>query len=101
MRHMEPKTIEKKCRAIVMFCPATDTDGTRPATFYQVTLDPRKVSPGGEYIRLGMNEADEINGWQRIASLTVCEILGDYNEDGTYPAANNEPEALQMMVATE
>ena len=88
----------KKCRAIVKLGPATETDGYRLGTFYQVTLDPAMVSPGGDYIRLGQTEGDEIVGWQLISGLTVCEILGEYAEDGTYPAADNKPEPLAIVV---
>lgn len=94
---MEREALQK-CRAIVMFGPATETAGFRPGVFYQVTLDPKMVSPGGDFIRLGTIEGDEINGWQRIDGLTVCEILGTYNEDGTYPEANDKPEKLEMRV---
>lgn len=82
MISMSDKEITKKCVAIVMFGPATQTSGTRPAEYYQVTLDPKFVSPNGEFIRLGRNPGDEIIGWQRIAALTVCEIIADYPEDG-------------------
>lgn len=80
----------KKCRAIVMFGPATDTSGTRPGTYYQVTLDPRMVSPSGEYVYFGATDGDQITGWQHVDGLTVCEVLGEYNEDGTYPEAKLE-----------
>lgn len=88
----------KKCRAIVKLGPATDNDGMRLGEFYQVTLDPSMVSPGGKYIRLGAHDNDEITGWQLISALTVCEILGEYNEDGSYPDSDLKPEPLEMMV---
>jgi hypothetical protein len=88
----------KKCRAIVMFGPATPTSGTRAGVYYQVTIDPSMVSPNGEYIRFGATQNDEIQGWQRIEALTVCEILGEYNADGAYPEPNMKPEPLLMMV---
>lgn len=94
------KTALKKCRAIVMFGPATTVSGTRPGTYYQVTIDPAMVSPGRDYIRFGAHEADEIHGWQRIDGLTVCEVLGEYAEDGTYPESDSKPEPLSMMVVT-
>lgn len=89
----------KKCRAIVMFGPATPTSGMRAGTYYQVTLDPAMVSPGGEYIRFGANEGDEIQGWERIDAMTVCEVLGEYAEDGTYPASLTPDSPLKMMKA--
>lgn len=89
----------KKCRAIVKFGPVTPGCGMRAGEFYQVTLDPAMVSPGGEFIRLGASSGDEIHGWQRIDGLTICEILGEYREDGTYPESDGKPERLEMRVA--
>jgi hypothetical protein len=93
---MDPREI-KKCLAIVMFGPATPTSGTRPAEYYTVTIDPTKRSPSGEYIRFGLHKGDEINGWQRVAALTVVEILAEF--DGEVPETipeNTSP--LEMMV---
>lgn len=94
---MEMREIQRKCRAIVMFGPATATSGMRAGEFYQVTLDPATVSPGGGFIRFGLNEGDEIHGWQRIDALTVCEILGEFDGD-QYPEADNKPERLEMRL---
>lgn len=94
---MERKAL-KKCRAILAFGPVTQTSGMRPGTYYQATIDPAMVSPGGEYIRFGAHEGDEIHGWQRIDAMTVCEVLGEYAEDGTYPEADKKPEPLEMAV---
>ena len=86
----------QKCRAIVMFGPDTPTAGFRAGTYYQVTLDPAMVSPGGGFIRLGSHPMDEINGWQKIDGLTVVEVLGIYDGD-EYPAAPGaEPQQLRM-----
>lgn len=79
-----------------MFGPPTAAMGTRPATFYQVTLDPAMVSPSVDFIRLGMTEGDEIHGWQAVAGLTVCEVLGEYNDDGSYPESDMKTEPLEM-----
>jgi len=74
--------IEQKCVAIVKFGPAGfATDGFRPAEYYQVTIDPQKISPYGEFIRFGSNPGDEIMGWQRAAALTVVEILGFWDKE--------------------
>lgn len=73
---MEQQEFRKKVLAIVRFGPATPTDGVRPAEFYQVTIDPNMVSPGGGYIRFGLYGGDEIQGWQKVSSMTVCEVLG-------------------------
>ena len=99
MPNMELKEM-KKCKAIVMFGPATEASGTRAGVYYQVTIDPALVSPSGDYIRFGMIEGDEIQGWQRIAAMTVCEVLGVYHQDGEYPTADLKDEPLQMMVLT-
>ena len=76
-----PITISKKCLAIVMFGPPTETSGFRPAEFYQVTIDPKYVSPTGIYIRFGKYPGDEITGWQRIEALTICEVLAEYRDE--------------------
>jgi hypothetical protein len=77
---MKPIPI-KKCLAIVMFGPATLTSGTRPGEYYTVTIDPAKRSPSGEFIRLGLHKGDEINGWQRVAALTVVEVLAEFEDE--------------------
>lgn len=82
MATLSPKQITNKCVAIVKFGPAgLETDGFRPAEYYQVTIDPSYVSNSGEYIRFGHNPGDEIQGWQRVAALTVIEILADWDGD--------------------
>ena len=97
---MESREI-KKCKAIVMFGPPRVHMGERPAVFYQVTIDPSKVSPSGEYIRFGLTENDEIVGWQKISALTVVEILGEFDANGLYPVSDGNPEPLEMMVVKE
>lgn len=82
--------IHEACVAIVKFGPAgLATDGTRPAEYYQVTIDPSRVSPSGDFIRFGAQEGsdvgagDEILGWQRCAALTIVEILGKFDGKDT------------------
>lgn len=70
-------TFREKVRAIVCFGPATTTSGFRPGEYYQVTIDPNMCSPSGEYIRFGAYQGDEIQGWQRVAAMTVVEDLGE------------------------
>lgn len=94
---MERKALAK-CRAILAFGPVTETAGMRPGTFYQATIDPAMVSPGGDFIRFGSHEGDEIHGWQRIDAMTVCEVLAEAAPDGSYPPSDNKPEPLEMMV---
>jgi len=76
--------IEKKCVAIVRFGPSGFiTDGQRAGEYFQVTIDPARLSPSKEYIRFGQDSngngmGDEIHGWQRCASMCVIEILDDF-----------------------
>ena len=72
----------KLCRVIIMFGPATDVSGTKAGEYYQVTIDPDFLSPSGDYIRFGMTGGDEIQGWQRVESMTVCEILEELPDSG-------------------
>jgi hypothetical protein len=74
-------TIQKKCIAIVCFGPHTDVSGMRPADYYQVTIDPEKISPSSEFIRFGTYMNDEINGWQRCSAMTVVVILAEWDGD--------------------
>lgn len=68
--------IVEKCTAIVKFGPAGfSTDGMKLAEYYQVTIDPEKISPSGNFIRFGTTQGDELVGWQRAAALTVVEVL--------------------------
>lgn len=71
--------IDKPVSAIVMFGPPSDTDGFRAGVYWQAVVDPNMVSPGGDYIRFDATYqgAEMLHGWQRVAALTVCEILGD------------------------
>ena len=61
---------------IVCFGYATVTTGMKAGEYYQVTIDPNAVSPSGGYIRFGLYQGDEIQGWQRVAAMTVVEDLG-------------------------
>jgi len=79
--NMSPKEFKCKTVAIVKFGPATVTSGFRPGEYFQVTVDPMKVSPSGEYIRFGMYPGDEIQGWQRVDALTILETLGEWDGD--------------------
>lgn len=54
---------------------------------YQVTLDPARLSPEGEFIRFGMGgdglgAGDEITGWVNLNDLTIEEILAEADEAG-------------------
>ena len=74
----EALVIQSPVSAIVSFGPPSSTDGFRPGFYHQVVIDPNMVSPGGEFIRFDQScQGGELHGWQRIAALTVCEVLGD------------------------
>lgn len=80
--------MENKCVAIVRFGPSGfATDGFRPGEYYQVTIDPNRVSPSGEFIRFGIHDqskdgaGDELCGWQRCDALCVVEVLGMWDGD--------------------
>jgi len=74
--------VQSKCVAIVRFGPSGfETDGLRAGEYYQVTIDPQKVSPSGEFIRFGTTQGDEIIGWQRCEALCVIELLGEWDGD--------------------
>lgn len=73
--------ITKKCTAIVTFGMFGLETGSRPGMLFQVTIDPAKISPAGDYIRFGDTPGDEITGWQRCSCMSVVEVLGDW-EDG-------------------
>jgi len=67
------ETVTKPCVAIVAF---TD-EMSRPMSHtvcYQVTIDPAKVSPSGEFIRFE-HGSSEIHGWKRVDEITILEIL--------------------------
>lgn len=68
----------KKMVAIVTF---NNMPQVRPI-YYQITIDPKDISDGGEFIRLGNAPGDEITGWQRIDSLDIQEKLAEVGEDG-------------------
>lgn len=85
---LQVQTVSNRIVAIVSFGPrGFTTDGFKPGEYFQVTIDPKKVSPSGEYIRFGTYPADEIVGWQRCEAITICEVLGEWpHEEETCPA---------------
>lgn len=86
-----------KVRAIVKFGHAHPKMGERAGEFFQVTIDPNMVSPGGDYIRFGMYKGDEIQGWQRIEGMTVCEMLGESKEYPDVPGYTIDTSAVLRM----
>jgi hypothetical protein len=93
--------IAAKSVAIVRFGPGGfSTDGFTPGQYYQVTIDPSKVSPSGEFIRFGENQGDEITGWQRVKALTIVEVLGEWADANTPPIMTIGKTGVTML-ATE
>lgn len=64
--------------------------GSQAGDFFQVVIDPFFASPSGEFIRFDLkrrpddnsNEICEMHGWQRIAALTICEVLAEVGPAG-------------------
>jgi hypothetical protein len=76
--------IREKVVAIVRFGPGgSPADGMKPGEYYQVTIDPRCISPSGEFIRFGQHPGDQIVGWQRCKAMSVEEVLGKW--EGSEP----------------
>lgn len=81
------KDIKDRCVAIVRFGPSGfETDGFRPGEYFQVTIDPNRASPDGEFIRFGSYQGDEIVGWQRCAAISVISVLALWPDDADVPA---------------
>lgn len=79
-----------KVRAIVKFGAAHPRMGERAGEFYQVVIDPNMTSPSGEFIRFGCYRNDEIQGWQRVDAMTICEVLGEATEQCTVEMQDDE-----------
>jgi hypothetical protein len=47
-----------------------------PHVFYQIVVDPEKVSASGKFIEFGQ-QGDQIAGWKPVDSIEVHEILGE------------------------
>ena len=74
---MAPLEITRPVRAIVQFGPAHVYSGMKGGEYFQVVIDPNMKSPGGDFIRFDQKvQGGEMHGWQRVAALTVCEVLG-------------------------
>lgn len=87
----EEITITSKKRVILQFGPPSITSGFRTAEYFEAILDPNMLSPGGDYIRFDQRIQNcELHGWQRVAALTVCEVLGDAPEYKVAPIEGYE-----------
>ena len=84
--HLEVSEIRSRIVAIVRFGPSGfNTDGFRAGEYFQVTIDPKRISPSGEFIRFGTYDGDEIMGWQRCKAMSVVEILAEWPEEQPHP----------------
>jgi hypothetical protein len=95
---MSDKEFTEKTVVIVRFGPAFETSGFRAGEYFQVTIDPSKVSTTGEYIRFGDNPGDELMGWQRVAGLTVVEQLGVWESEDEPPTMTRGKFGVTMLV---
>ena len=69
--------VDKKTLGIVRF-----TENAGRIVHYQVTIDPAKKSPSGQFMRFGTYPMDEITGWQPLAGMVLVEILSqDWQDD--------------------
>lgn len=93
MELVQMKKVAITCptRAIICFGPATSVTGFRAGEYYQVLINPEMQSPSGEYIRFDPSKECEICGWQRIAGITICEILHSESD-------NQSKESVTMNV---
>lgn len=81
--------IQKKTVAIVVLGPlGRNEDGKWPVgmgftlgQFFQVTVDPEKFSPDGQFIYFGRHKGDEILGWQLASVVQVVSVLGEWDGD--------------------
>jgi hypothetical protein len=92
--------IKNRIVAIVKFGLAGFShDGMKSGEYFQVTIDPKMVSPSSEYIRFGNYPGDEIIGWQKAQSITIIEILGSWGEDEDSPVLRYASKSDVKMLA--
>jgi len=51
---------------------------------YQVTIDPDRVSPSGDFVRFGQwndqkGQGDEITGWVKHDDLVLLEVIAEWD----------------------
>lgn len=69
--------------------------GEAPHVFYQVIVDPNKVTRSGKFIRFEGN-GNEIFGFKPTDSMEVFEVLGEVNGEIVTPI-EEEPRALHAL----
>lgn len=78
---LDPKTLKAPILAIVRLQAENkekrDFAGVL-TPFYQVTIDPKEISPSGEFIYFGNTHGDGITGWRPLTDVIVEEVLGEY-----------------------
>lgn len=58
--------------------------------YFETVLDPQMLSPAGDMLRFEQPlQGGEVHGWQRVAELTVIELLGAPGD--TYKTPPHEP----------
>ena len=76
-------------------------DGFSAGEYFQVTIDPAKISPSGEFIRFGTYDGDEILGWQRLEAITVIEKLTEWPYGDEAPLLKyGEKKSIFMLLPT-
>lgn len=72
---------------------------------YQVTFDPERLSPSGDYIRFGghgdgKGAGDEITGWIHKDDIAVLEVIAEWDgENFIAPSAKKPAGELRVMSA--
>lgn len=76
----QPKVSEigERIVAIVRFGPPGASDGLRAGEYYQVTIDPERFSPCGNFVRFGAYAGDEITGWQNAEAIYVVSVITEW-----------------------
>lgn len=75
---LKASEVGERVVAIVKFGPPSANDGLRPGEYYRVTVDPRRFSPCGRFIRFGDHPGDELAGWQNADTIHVVSILAPW-----------------------
>lgn len=74
----------------------------RFGTYFECVLDPNMASPGGEMLRFDQQQQrGEVHGWQRVADLTVIELLGAAQDYKTPEGCTVEPGAILTIRAVK
>lgn len=75
--------------------------------YYQATIDPRQsngkingYSPSKAFIRFGLAQGDELNGWQPASEIEIMEIIyTEVPDEMCYPMlTENELESINMAI---